>query len=63
MAQATKQPPICQRCGGQVLRFVDGISCLQCGALHTEEGRLATYPARELRLRLPDKRWQIASVA
>ncbi|MFC1977868.1 hypothetical protein ACFLWS_06375 [Chloroflexota bacterium] len=36
----TRQVPRCQRCGGQVLRFYDGISCLQCGASYTEEDKL-----------------------
>ena len=36
-----KQRPMCQRCGGQLIRSQDDISCLQCGALHTEEGKLA----------------------
>lgn len=30
----------CQRCGGQVLRSYDDLTCLQCGASHTREGIL-----------------------
>ena len=52
----TKQPPRCQRCGGQVIRFPDEIGCLQCGAPHTEDGKLATYSARKLGLHLPRRR-------
>lgn len=48
MVKETKQLFICQRCGGQVLHFSDGINCLQCGAAHTKEGKLATYSAQEL---------------
>jgi len=40
----TKQRHICQRCGGQLIRFYDTISCLQCGAPHTEEGKLVSMP-------------------
>jgi len=44
----TKQRHICRRCGGQVIRSYDDISCLQCGASHTEEGELvSTYSAQE----------------
>ena len=46
--KAIKQLLRCQRCGGQVLRLSDDISCLQCGAPHTKEGKLATYFAQEL---------------
>jgi len=52
----TKQLLRCQRCGGQLIRFYDEISCLQCGALYTEEGKLATYSARKLGLHLPRRR-------
>ena len=48
MVKETKQLSICQRCGGQVLHFSDDISCLQCGAPHTKEGKLATCSAQEL---------------
>ena len=48
-----KQPPTCQRCAGQLLRHYDEIGCLQCGAPHTEEGKLATYSAQEFSLDLP----------
>ncbi len=41
-----EQRPMCQRCGGQLIRSQNDISCLQCGALHTEEGKLA-YSAQE----------------
>lgn len=30
----------CQRCGGQVLRSYEDMTCLQCGASHTQEGTL-----------------------
>ncbi len=40
--------PRCQRCGGQVIRSYDELDCLQCSAPHTEEGKLARYPAQEL---------------
>ena len=30
-----------------MIRSYDYISCLQCGATHTEEGRLMTYSAQE----------------
>ena len=44
----TKQRHMCQRCGGQVIRSYDDISCLQCGASHTEEGELvSTYSGQE----------------
>ena len=36
----TKQCHICQRCGGQLIHSYDDINCLQCGAPHTEEGKL-----------------------
>ena len=36
----TKQYHMCQRCGGQLVHSYDDINCLQCGALHTEEGEL-----------------------
>lgn len=43
-----KQRPICQRCGGQLIRSYEGISCLQCSATHTEEGELVSaYAARK----------------
>ena len=32
----------CQKCGGQLIRTLGDIGCLQCGARHTEEGRLVT---------------------
>ena len=35
----------CQRCGGQLVRFDDDIGCLQCGAIHTADGRLETINA------------------
>ena len=48
MLSETKQRHICQRCGGQVMRFYDDVSCLQCGATHTEEGELlSSCPAQE----------------
>ena len=46
----TKQRHLCQRCGGQVLHSYDDISCLQCGAPHTREGKLvSTYSAQEFK--------------
>jgi len=46
----TKQRHICQRCGGQVIHSYDDISCLQCGAPHTEEGELvSTYSAQQFK--------------
>lgn len=30
----------CQRCGGQVFQNYGSFECLQCSALHTEQGRL-----------------------
>ena len=54
----TKQAPRCQRCGGQLIRSYDEIGCLQCGAPHTEEGKLATYSAQELRPHSPTWRWR-----
>lgn len=45
---ATKQHHICQRCGGQLIRSYDDISCLQCGAPHTSEGELVlTYATQD----------------
>jgi len=35
----------CQRCGGQLVRSDDDIGCLQCGAIHTADGRLETINA------------------
>ncbi len=46
----------CQRCGGQVIRSWGDIGCLQCGALHTEEGKLITYYAEEVGLNLVKRR-------
>ncbi|MBA7486908.1 hypothetical protein ES707_22470 [subsurface metagenome] len=43
----TRQPLSCQRCSGQLLRSDDEISCLQCGAPHTKEGKLAIYSVQE----------------
>ena len=44
----TKQRTRCKRCGGQVIRSYGDNSCLQCGALHTEEGELVpTYSAQD----------------
>ena len=43
----TRRPLSCQRCKGQLLRSDDEISCLQCGAPHTKEGKLATYSVEE----------------
>ena len=44
----TRQSRICKRCGGQLIRSHDEINCLQCGAPHTEEGRLVlTFSAQE----------------
>jgi len=48
----SKQPHRCQRCGGQLIRSYDDIDCLQCGAPHTAQGKLAIYPAQELDLNL-----------
>ena len=42
-----KRTSRCQRCGGQLIRSRDEISCLQCSAPHTEEGKLAIYPAQQ----------------
>jgi len=49
----TKRLYRCQRCGGQVLFSPGDISCLQCGASHTKEGKLATYSTQELSNFLP----------
>ena len=35
----------CQRCGGQLVRSDGDIECLQCGAIHTADGRLETISA------------------
>ena len=35
----------CQRCGGQLVRSDGDIGCLQCGAIHTTDGRLETINA------------------
>ena len=35
----------CQRCGGQLVRSDGDIGCLQCGAIHTADGRLETISA------------------
>jgi hypothetical protein len=35
----------CQRCGGQLVRSDSDIECLQCGAIHTTDGRLETINA------------------
>ncbi len=43
-----KQLPVCEKCGGQVLRCYDDINCLQCGAPHTEEYKLAIGPVEEV---------------
>ena len=44
----TKQCYICQRCGGQLIQSHDDINCLQCGAPHTEEGKLVlTFSIQE----------------
>jgi len=44
----TKQYHICQRCGGQLIQSHDDINCLQCGAPHTEEGKLVlTFSIQE----------------
>ncbi len=51
-----RQPTRCQRCGGQLIRSWGEFDCLQCGALHTEEGKLLTYYAQELGLDLPRRR-------
>ncbi len=48
----TKHPTTCQRCGGQIIRSWGEIACLQCGALHTQEGELLTHYAQELGLQL-----------
>jgi len=53
---ATGQIPKCQRCGGQLIRSWGEIDCLQCGALHTEGGKLITYYAQELGLQLVRRR-------
>jgi hypothetical protein len=37
--------PKCQRCGGQLVRSDSDIECLQCGAIHTTDGRLETINA------------------
>ena len=45
----TKQRHVYRRYGGQVIHFCDDISCLQCGASHTEEGELvSTHSVQEL---------------
>lgn len=36
----TRQSRMCKRCGGQLIRSHEEINCLQCGAPHTEEGKL-----------------------
>ena len=38
----------CQRCGGQVLCSYDERTCLQCGARHTEDGKLTIHPYQEM---------------
>ncbi len=53
---ATEKLLKCQRCGGQLIRSWGEIDCLQCGALHTEEGKLLTHCAEELGLHLPRRR-------
>ena len=46
----TKWPRTCQRCGGQLIRSYDDINCLQCGAPHTQEGKLMpVYFTQEVR--------------
>ncbi len=52
----TRRPTRCQRCGGQVIPSWSEISCLQCGALHTEDGKLLTYYVQELGLHLARRR-------
>ena len=52
----TRQPTRCQRCGGQVIRSWGEITCLQCSALHTREGRLLSDCAQELGLQLVKRR-------
>jgi len=52
----TRQPTRCQRCGGQVIRSWGEIACLQCGALHTQEGRLLSDCAQELGPQLVKRR-------
>ena len=45
---ATKQCHICQKCGGQLINSYGDINCLQCGAPHTEEGKLVlTFSIQE----------------
>lgn len=45
-----KKPLICCRCGGQVIHSYEDINCLQCGAPHTIEGKLARYSAQQFDL-------------
>ncbi|MBI2329180.1 MAG: hypothetical protein HYU85_06055 [Chloroflexi bacterium] len=52
----TGQPARCQRCGGQLIRSWGEIDCLQCGAIHTAEGKLLTYYAQESGLNLVRRR-------
>jgi len=59
MAKDSKQLLRCQRCGGQLLDYYGDVSCLQCGAPHTEGGKLATYFAQELRGYFRDKRTEL----
>lgn len=32
----------CQKCGGQLIHSYGDVGCLQCGAIHTIDGRLET---------------------
>jgi len=49
ITKKTKRVIRCQRCGGEVLHFSSSTNCLQCGALHTKEGKLVqrTLPKTE----------------
>ncbi len=48
LSSVIRQLPICKRCGGQVLRYYDEFNCLQCGAPHTEEYKLAIRSVEEV---------------
>jgi Zn finger protein HypA/HybF involved in hydrogenase expression len=37
-----KQRSRCRRCGAQLTSSYDEIGCIQCGAVHTKDGKLET---------------------
>ena len=48
LSLVSRRLPVCQRCGGQVIRYFDDLNCLQCGAPHTGKYQLAAWPMEEV---------------